>query len=413
MRVLLASHTPLDGSGSGIYLRKVAERLLALGHEVATLCPAGSTVEELPFRQEVIGTPARPGRWNLPFPFPSFSGHRDSSLLYEELSADDIAVYLDVWTTALRDLAKDFGADVLHVNHAFLIAYAAARIPELPYVVVSHGSEFFRDSGSAFGSYQRAGLRGARGLVAITPGIGGLMSEAAGCAPDRVHIVSPGFDPDVFRPRDVDRDAVLRSYGLSGGRPCVAYVGRHVRYKRVPDLLAALAALPAAERPQALVVGDGPALDEAKEAARRLALPDTVFAGHVGDPDRIARLLAALDLLVLPSENDPYPMTAIEALACGTPVLTSDRCGVTDIVADVAGAVYPTGDTRALAALLREAVHDDWKTARGPQGPARVAAKTWQALTARLLDVYTRAAGAPAPSGATPHHTDEAEQCTT
>jgi glycosyltransferase involved in cell wall biosynthesis len=84
-------------------------------------------------------------------------------------------------------------------------------------------------------------------------------------------------------------------------------------------------------------------------------------------------------------------MTAIEALACGTPVLTSDLCGVTDIVADVAGAVYPVGDTRAIATLVQEAVRDEWKASRGPNGPARVAAKAWPVIVDQLLDVYGQA----------------------
>jgi glycosyltransferase involved in cell wall biosynthesis len=204
--------------------------------------------------------------------------------------------------------------------------------------------------------------------------------------------VSPGYDPDVFRPSAVDRAAVLKSFGLSARIPCVAYVGRVVAYKRVPDMLTALAAIPAPQRPQALVIGDGPALPHSVEVAQRLGLHEAVFGGHVADRYRLAEAFNAIDLLVLPSENDPYPMTAIEALACGTPVLTSDVCGVTDVVADVAGAVYPVGDTKAIAALIQEAVRDEWKASRGPNGPARVAAKAWPVIAGQLLDIYRQAA---------------------
>ncbi|MEU6072764.1 glycosyltransferase family 4 protein [Micromonospora sp. NPDC047074] len=392
MRILFASHCPLDASGSGIYVRKVAERLQSEGHEVATICPSGSAADTFSFPHEVVGTPGRPSRWNLPFDFPNFSGHRDSHLLYDELDASDIATYLDVWTSALTDLVREFKPDVLHVNHAFLIAYAASRM-SLPYVVVSHGSEFLRPRANAsFDVYRRQGLRGAREVVAITPDIAALMYEASGVDRGRIHIVPPGYDPEVFRPAAVDRAEVLGSFGLSATTPCVAYIGRIVEYKRVPDMLAALATIPAPRRPQVLVVGDGPGLPQSLEVAQRLGLHDVVFAGHIADRYRLTEVFNAIDLLVLPSENDPYPMTAIEALACGTPVLTSDRCGVTDIVADVAGAVYPVGDTGAIAAGLQEAARDDWKTSRGPLGPARVAAKAWPVIVDQLLDVYRQAA---------------------
>jgi glycosyltransferase involved in cell wall biosynthesis len=395
MRILFASHCPLDASGSGIYIRKVAERLQSQGHEVMTLCPAGSATDSFPFPHEVVGTPGRPSRWNLPFEFPNFSGHRDSHLLYDELDAADIATYLEVWTSALTDVTREFRPDVLHVNHAFLIAYAAASMA-LPYVVVSHGSEFLRPRpNAAFDMYRRQGLRAAREVVAITPDIAALMCEASGIDRQRVHIAPPGYDPEVFRPSAVDRTVILESFGLSATAPCVAYIGRIVEYKRVPDMLTALAMVPEPQRPQVLVVGDGLSLPPAVEVAKRLGLHDVVFAGHIADRHRLAEVFNAIDLLVLPSENDPYPMTAIEALACGTPVLTSDRCGVTDIVADVAGAVYPVGDTEAIAARVQEAVRDDWKTSRGTHGPARVAAKAWPVIVDRLLDVYGQAVRVP------------------
>jgi glycosyltransferase involved in cell wall biosynthesis len=277
------------------------------------------------------------------------------------------------------------------VNHAFLIAYAASSM-SLPYVVVSHGSEFLRPrKSSAFDEYRRQGLLGAREVVAITPDIATLMHEASGIERERIHLVPPGYDPEVFRRSSVDRAAILAPFGLSGSLPCVAYIGRVVAYKRVPDMLAALARIPAEHRPQALVIGDGPALPESLAAAERLGLNDVVFGGHIADRSRLTEVFNAIDLLVLPSENDPYPMTAIEALACGTPVLTSDRCGVTDIVADVAGTVYPVGDTGAIASLIQEAVRDDWKATRGPQGPARVAAKAWSVIVDQLLDIYRKA----------------------
>lgn len=391
MRILFASHCPLDASGSGIYIRKVAEHLQSEGHEVATLCPAGSATDSFSFPHEVIGTPGRPSRWNLPFEFPNFSGHRDSHLLYDELDTSDFDSYLDVWTTALTDVAREFKPDVLHVNHAFLIAYAASSM-SLPYVVVSHGSEFLRPRPNAsFDLYRRQGLQAAREVVAITPDIATLICEASGIDRGRVHIVPPGYDPNVFRRSTVDRAALWETFGLSGNIPCVAYIGRVVAYKRVPDMLTALATIPAPRRPQVLVIGDGPGLPQSVEVAQRLGLHEVVFAGHIADRHRLTEVFNAIDLLVLPSENDPYPMTAIEALACGTPVLTSDRCGVTDIVADVAGAVYPVGDTRAIAALVQEAVRDDWKASRGPNGPARVAAKAWPVIVDRLLDVYGQA----------------------
>lgn len=389
MRLLLLNHTPLDGSGSGIYLRRIAEWLTGQGHTCAVLVPAptdgGHAIELHPMGPGPARRVAR-----LPFPFPTFSGHRSSSALYAELTDGELADYLRAWSAAIRDACAELEPDVIHVNHLFLLASAVARSAEVPYVVVSHGSEFFRTPGARFAEQQEAAGHRAAGLVGITRRIADVVADTAGRPAGSVSVIPPGFDPAVFRPRTVDRTAVLAALGCSGKRPCVAYAGRIVAYKRVPDLVAATALIPAAQRPDLLVVGDGTALDEVRRACRHHDVGAT-FAGHHTDPLAIADLFAAVDLVVLPSADDPYPMTVIEALACATPALISDRCGVTDIVGDAAGAIHPLGDVRRMADLIGRAMDENWKATRGPHGPARVAGKRWSEIGAALLGVYRSA----------------------
>jgi glycosyltransferase involved in cell wall biosynthesis len=101
----------------------------------------------------------------------------------------------------------------------------------------------------------------------------------------------------------------------------------------------------------------------------------------------------AVDVVVIPSEDDPFPMAGIEAMACGTPVITSDRCGTAELAANGPGASYPTGDTGALGKLLREACAGDWKRARGGLGPLAVREYTWRHVTGILTALYERAGG--------------------
>jgi glycosyltransferase involved in cell wall biosynthesis len=383
MRLLFATHTPAQASGSGIYLRRIAEACQAAGHTCALLTPvATGSGHAIELHRLGTGTVDQVARAAMPFP--TFSGHRDSTLLYSQMTGEQQHRYATAWTAAIRQACLRTQPDLIHVNHLFLIAATVARTVDTPYVVVSHGSEFFREPGDRFAAEQRFAAEHAAAVVGITPGIAERAAPPGPPAP----AIPPGFDPAVFRPHSVDRTAVLRGFGVSGERPCVAYAGRIVGYKRVTDLIRAMALIDPRQRPDLMVVGDGAALDSVRATARSHDVP-VAFAAHRDDPAAVADLLAAVDLVVLPSENDPYPMAIVEALACGTPVLVSDQCGVTDIVGD---AVFPLGDTATLARLITRAVTEDWKSTRGPQGPARVAALSWPTIATRLIEVYRRAA---------------------
>jgi glycosyltransferase involved in cell wall biosynthesis len=390
MRLVLTNHTPLGGSGSGIHCRMLADTWQEWGHETVVLTPESSAAPHTSFEQASIGTPERPGRWTLPFAFPSFSGHRESAKLYRDLTDDDIGRYVGVWTRALTDVCAEVDADLVHVNHAFLLGHCASEVG-LPYGILAHGSEFARDPGDRFGHYIREGILGASALIATAPKVADRLLHAAPVPERRVSVISPGFDPAVFRPMNVDRESILAPFGLDGHRWCVGYVGRMVPYKRPHDVLSALARIPPGERPDAIFVGDGPLLADLKAQALELGLERVAFAGHIEDPSAIARVFNAIDLLLLTSEEDPYPMSAVEALACGTPVLTSDACGVTDVVADVAGSIYPVGDVDAIAEAIVRARGEDWRETRGGEGPARVRDKTWESIAARILELYAGA----------------------
>jgi glycosyltransferase involved in cell wall biosynthesis len=380
------SHVPAEGSGSGSHSRQIARQIEAMGHHTLTLAPAPRrAAEDHPIAS--IGYPGRPGRWSMPFPFPSFSGHRDSGLLYNDLTDVQLARYLDAWVKGLKDLAQDFRPDVLHVNHAFLLGYCAREARAAPYAIFSHGSEFERAPGSQFDSYVRAGVEGAKFLAGVSGRIGGMLEELAGRSAE---VIPPGYDPDTFKMGIAGGRSFLREMGLRATGPVVGYVGRLVPYKRAGDLLHALRLIAPARRPEALFLGSGPDAEELRAAACEGS--GIVVHDHLDNPKDVAKVLGALDLVVLPTDHDPFPMVGIEALACGTPVIASDRCGVADLVGDIAGAVSPHGDATALALLIEQALREDWKHVRGPSGPAKVRNQQWVALGSRFLDLYRRTA---------------------
>ncbi|HEY4096291.1 MAG TPA: glycosyltransferase [Baekduia sp.] len=140
----------------------------------------------------------------------------------------------------------------------------------------------------------------------------------------------------------------------NGGGPVVGFVGRLVPRKGALDLVKAAPAIRAA-RPdvRVVVVGDDPYEDEETEYAAAVRASSDVH--HVGRVAEAAGILGQLDVLVLPSRQEPFGTVVAEAMAAGTPVVATSVDGLPELVTDgVTGALVEPGDTAALAvAVLR------------------------------------------------------------
>ncbi|MFI7212567.1 D-inositol-3-phosphate glycosyltransferase [Micromonospora maritima] len=225
--------------------------------------------------------------------------------------------------------------------------------------------------------------------------------------PGRVAVVEPGVDLDRFRPAAGDRDvaarAARRRLGLPTDGYVVAFVGR-IQPLKAPDVLVrAVAALrerePALADQVTVVICGGPSgsgLDRPTalmELAHSLGVADRVRFLPPQTGDRLPDLYRAADLVAVPSHNESFGLVALEAQACGTPVLAAAVGGLVTAVRDgVSGMLIdghdPVDWARALARLLPDRLRRA-ALARGAERHAR--AFSWQRTVSGLLAVYGEA----------------------
>jgi glycosyltransferase involved in cell wall biosynthesis len=208
--------------------------------------------------------------------------------------------------------------------------------------------------------------------------------------PEKVTVTPYAADP-IYRPIEPDaaRRAVKQRFGLRG--PFVLAVGVLQPRKNLPRLVRAFARV-ARDTPHtlALVGKPGWAHEELNRAAAASGLGSRIhFTGYVPDAD-LPFLYNATDLFVYPSLYEGFGIPPLEAMACGTPVVTSNVTSLPEVVGDAALTVDPT-DESALADAIRRALADEPLRSRlRAAGLARAAAFSWERTAALTLEVYQR-----------------------
>lgn len=238
------------------------------------------------------------------------------------------------------------------IARASLLYCRVARIP-----VVLYGDTTWQHSA-------RGGHRVLRALALRV-----LMRASAGAvstgAFNREFYISHGMDPRRIWPGICPADTGLFGMARAGSRATpgaaptplrIGFAGKLIARKGVDELLRAAARLPIARAWSVTVVGDGPLRPELEALAATLGLADRVTFHGFANTTEMPRLLAAFDVMVVPSRRDMRVLVTIEAMAAGAAVIVSDATAVWgpgDLVEDgVTGLVYPSGDPDALGRQL-------------------------------------------------------------
>ena len=170
---------------------------------------------------------------------------------------------------------------------------------------------------------------------------------ALGLPGDRIRVHHTGVELDRFRP--VDRAAAKRALGVSG--PLLVSAGHLIPRKGQSVAIEALALLPSATL---LVVGGGPDADALRLLARRLGVAPRVRFLGPRPHEELPGLLAAADVVVQPSNAEGLANVWVEALACGTPVVTCDVGGARDAIDRPEAGRLVERTPEAVAAAVRE-----------------------------------------------------------
>lgn len=264
-------------------------------------------------------------------------------------------------TAALATLHGEAPIDIVHLHYALpfaLVVPALRTLDHAPACVVSlHGSDVTGiGSVPAYAPALELSLRSAQ---AITTPSRWLADEAVTLGLARSDLLRPlpnFVDLKRFAPREPgsDRPRIAAAFGADDGRPVIVHASNFRAVKRAADAVEAVRLLRRSVPARLLLVGDGPERSELETMAREFLGGDVAVVGAVDDP---APWFRDADALLLPSQTESFGLVALEALACGTPVVASRTGGLGEWLADVEAAVLcPVGDLNGFATALASVV---------------------------------------------------------
>ena len=219
--------------------------------------------------------------------------------------------------------------------------------------------------------------------VACGPGVAAALEEH-GCEPRATipNAVGPAPPP-------ADRAELEREWGLAPGTPLVLAVGRLVEQKNHVLAIRALASVPGAVL---AIAGEGPLREELGREAAAVGVSDRVVLAGLR-PDARA-LMGAADAVVLSSRWEGLPLTALEALGSGTPLVATSVRGLRELVVDGREALLVPEDPKSLAEALRRVLDDPALGRRLAEAGRHVdGAGSEDKMVARYLALYEDLAG--------------------
>ncbi len=316
--------------GSGVVATELGLELSRKGHEVHFI------TYRQPVRLELISANVHFHEVNVP----------DYSLFHYQ-------PYELALSSKIVDMVKVYKIDVLHVHYAIPHAYAAYMAKkmllqqgiELPIVTTLHGTDITLVGSHPF--YKTAVTFSINASDAVTSVSQSLKQDTQRLFKTEKNIsVIPNF-VDLEKYKNIV-NLCPRGLLATADERVITHVSNFRAVKRIPDVIDIFNTIQKEIPSKLMMIGEGPARDNAERLCAQLGIQDRVV--FLGNSNEINKILCFSDLFLLPSETESFGLSALEAMASGVPVISSNTGGLPEVNIDgVSGYLSPVGDVESMS----------------------------------------------------------------
>ena len=266
----------------------------------------------------------------------------------------------------MHEVVREHNLDLLHCHYAIPHATSAwitkqmllEEKRDIKVVTTLHGTDItIVGQDPSFHSITKFSIEKSDALTAVSRYLQKETLDAFGCTACRIDVIPNFIDPKVY---DRARYAGPARAQFDGDRKVMMHISNFRPVKRVRDVVGVFAKTNESVPSVLVMVGDGPDRHDAEQEARRLGVEKSVrFLGKI---DSVAPLLAAADLFLLPTNSESFGLSALEALASGTPVIGTNVGGLPEVVRDgETGVLCAVGDVEGMAGAAVELLQNEAK----------------------------------------------------
>lgn len=298
--------------------------------------------------------------------------HFHERVFFHEVEMEDYPLfkhppYTLALAVALHDAARKYELDLVHVHYAIphaTSAWVACEMlqgeRDLKIVTTLHGTDItLVGLHPSFQAITQFSILRSHGLTAVSEFLKRETIRDFSVPEDRIEVVPNFVDTRIYRP---GLKPCHRATLAPEGEKIVMHISNFRPVKRVEDVIEVFASILKKIPSRLVLVGDGPDRPRARLRVEELGLQDRV--AFLGEYTPVQELLSCADLFLLPSESESFGLAALEAMACGSPVIASRVGGLPEVIIDgETGYLCEPGDIDDMGAAGVRVLGDDkhWK----------------------------------------------------
>lgn len=240
-------------------------------------------------------------------------------------------------------------------GHIWIISSIACKY-DIPVVVTSHGTDIIGiQKGDRYKKEAEQVVERARKIIAVSK---------ENCENVKLNfpkaepvIIHAGYDPKIFNIQEYNKKEILSKYGIEYKEQKIVLFAGRLSYLKGVDVLLKATKIYEKENIITIIAGNGALRKELKALAKELQLKNVYFIGHKSQRT-LKKLYNIADVFAMPSRQEAFGLVAIEALACGTPVVCSETGGMKDYITKKVGKLIKIEDEKELADALMYVVNN-------------------------------------------------------
>ena len=361
-----------SAGGSGIVATELGQQLARRGHEVHFIS------------------------YGIPFRLDKY----EPNLLYHEVETNAYPLfkfppYTLTLAAKMAQVSRDYKLDILHMHYAIphaTCAYLAKQIladlgNQIPKIITTlHGTDItLVGQDPSFYDMTRFSINASDGLTAVSNYLAEETKEVFNLEKE-IRVIHNFFNAERFRP---DLCECVKSDFVKDKEFLLAHISNFRPVKRTLDVIDIFEKISAEVPAKLMLVGEGPDTVLTKRQIKKKNLEDRVF--FLGNQNRVEAVLPCADLFLIPSEEESFGLAALEALACGVPVIGTAGTGLAEVVDDFEnGFLLPVGDTSSMARAALSLLNNKTRLTEFKKKAAKNALEKFNAekIVAQYLKYY-------------------------